>query len=67
MINFLKRSTRVVGVCLIVVGFVGMFVPIPIVPFFLLIFVGLTVMGAKELWIDKARAWLEERRGRPLL
>jgi uncharacterized protein YqgC (DUF456 family) len=66
MISFLKKSARVViGLLLIVSGFIGMFIPIPVVPFFLLIFAGLAIMGVRQPWIDKAKAWLEAWRNRP--
>jgi len=55
---------KIIGSVLIVLGVVGAFIPIPIVPFFLLIFIGLAMLGIKHPWIDKMKERYERERSK---
>jgi uncharacterized membrane protein YbaN (DUF454 family) len=50
-----NTGKKLVGAILVVLGVVGMFVPIPVVPFFLLAFVGLSMMGITHPYIDRLK------------
>lgn len=53
---------KITGSILIVLGIVGAFIPIPVVPFFLLVFVGLAMLGIKHPWIDKMKEKYQRKR-----
>jgi len=55
---------KIIGSVLIVLGVVGAFIPIPIVPLFLLIFIGLAMLGIKHPWIDKMKVRYEMERSK---
>jgi uncharacterized protein YqgC (DUF456 family) len=51
----IKIFKKIVGVIFMVLGVVGAFVPIPIVPFFLLFFIGLGIYGVDKEKIQKLK------------
>lgn len=55
---------KITGIILIVFGIVGAFIPVPIVPFFLLIFIGLAMLGIKHPWINKMKEIYERERAK---
>lgn len=61
-----KVARKVAGVLCIIGGVLGAFVPIPLVPFFILIFIGLALLDVQHPLIDKAREWYRARREKKL-
>jgi uncharacterized protein YqgC (DUF456 family) len=51
---------KIIGLIVIILGLIGTLVPIPLVPFFLLIFVGLGIFGLKPETIKKIKLRLNE-------
>ena len=51
---------KVIGSILIVLGIIGAFIPIPLVPFFLLAIVGLGFIGVKPETIHKIKLRIKE-------
>ena len=51
---------KIIGLIVIILGLIGTLVPIPLVPFFLLIFVGLGIFGLKPKTIKKIKLRLNE-------
>ncbi|MEA2092810.1 MAG: hypothetical protein U9P61_02475 [Patescibacteria group bacterium] len=57
-LSLILRKT--IGVILIILGLIGGLIPIPLVPFFLLIFVGLSLFGVKKETVEKVKLKKEE-------
>lgn len=51
---------KVIGIILILLGIIGAFIPIPLVPFFLLAIVGLGLIGVKPEIIHKIKLRIKE-------
>lgn len=60
----MKKIIKTVGgITLIILGAIGTLIPIPLVPFFLLIILGLEMLGF-TLVSDKLKEWSEARQNR---
>jgi len=60
MMTFFKIMKIITGFALIILGAIGTLIPIPLVPFFLLILLGLHILG-RDAWVQKIRASVNER------
>jgi hypothetical protein len=58
--HILDISKKILGVILIILGVIGAFIPIPLVPFFILAIIGLGLLGVKPEFIEKMKRRVRE-------
>lgn len=58
--HLLTVLRKITGVIFILLGVIGGFVPIPVVPFFLLAVFGLGLVGVKPETINKVKLWINK-------